>query len=195
MLRVVIRFAVMPLLLAAAPGLAANPPPKEPSSAEMSRGLAREVAGLGYSVTRDTKAKPAAVTVKLSQSEYLGHLGQLRQLHMINPKLPDDYVLSHIYSTGFSLLVDYMPIAINETFAPPGGAKTVPEHAHFSGVLTYPDGKGGETSEEVVSFDFDRALFKRIDWSKFPPYNLMSTAPHFTIAPSIKQKMTEEAQP
>ncbi|MBX5452645.1 MAG: hypothetical protein K6U10_01770 [Acidobacteriia bacterium] len=200
--RRLIRYVCGGTLLAIAPlrrGLQAAGPSetkgkaKAGTSAEVlarSRALFEELSHYGFSTSQDRKANPPRCDVRLTQEVYLGHLSELRELGMINARISPMYILLHLYSVGFSLLIDYMPIVINVIF----GSQDAPEKMHFSGYLRYPSGNGTEKEQIAVSFDFSKALARKINWANFPPYQLIHTAPNFVIEPWLKEKMAEEGK-
>jgi len=63
----------------------------------------------------------------------------------------------------------------------------------FEGRFLVPDDYGHSRDQPAYTFDFDRALYKRIDWDRMEARNLMKVAKRFRFSDWVGQEMHKES--
>ena len=86
------------------------------------------------------------------------------------------------------MIMEYVPLELNTIYS---GDKSV-NNLHLVTFSAIPDAYGNSERRELFSFDFTRAIFSKVNWDNFHPYNLTKIAPNFKFSPAKKVRMDAE---
>lgn len=116
---------------------------------------------------------------------------QLHESGLINPKLTPRDVITHRYALMGSLMTAGMMAAVHDFYADHRNV----DHSVWTGAIVVADGTGTPQTRDAVHFEFSRAVYAGIDWSRFRQVDLPHTAIHFRFAPWFKDAIAAEGQP
>ncbi|HWG06028.1 MAG TPA: hypothetical protein VG271_13525 [Beijerinckiaceae bacterium] len=135
-------------------------------------------------------AGPGNVQVICSRKDGAARLPSLQAMQVFNPDLNQTFFATHPYSTSMFILTF---AAVSTVMAEYRSDKAL-DKLRFSIDLADTDIYGQENVTPAITFDFDRALFQRINWDNFETQNLGKVAKNFRIAPWMMQKVGAEMQ-
>ncbi|MBV9755857.1 MAG: hypothetical protein JO047_02270 [Alphaproteobacteria bacterium] len=143
----------------------------------------------GYATTSKIDQKSCQITLKLDQKAFIEKVPMLQAMQLLNPDITQTKINTEptVLSMAFSL--NMAPVAIKEVYDENPGV----DRCSFRQNVAVVDDYGNDRDEWFFSFAFSRQLYKRINWDKFPPQNLMKIAPEFRFNPVVMMKANNES--
>ena len=130
---------------------------------------------LGVSVTPNLDPRKCAVSMDLDQNKYLDVIPTLQKRGTLNKDLSQTYINTHPFTLSMAWLMQVAAPITKVVYED----NSVIDKCSFSANVAYPDDYGSMHKKLAFTFNFTRALFKRIDWDHFVIQNLPKVAPQF----------------
>ena len=142
-------------------------------------GIAVERSGQNLDITIDQE-KALSNGISLFESAGSIESGKFTQKDILNiPVTIASTVVGMLFTIGI----------IHNMYSPQNDV----DELHFNVFLLSPDGRGNNEKQLCYSFDFNRGIFKKIDWDNFDLSNFLLIAPNFTYSAWCINKFGEEA--
>lgn len=143
----------------------------------------------GYRHKVDIDATHCRVSIYVNQERVHKSGRALQAGGMVNPDLTDGQ-LDHLPTVLASIFANKTSSLVTETVY-----KTHKEadKCFFEAVLEAPDSYGNDQEEKIFSYQFDRALYERINWRKFEPSDLYKVAPKWEFGLPVMRRVIAEA--
>jgi hypothetical protein len=140
----------------------------------------------GFSTVQSLEANPCAFKLTLDQTRFNEIMPRLIEKGMLGNG--ESLQAANQHFTGMEIVwsVSMMSALVQQTYRL--NPKT--DRCTFEGRFLVPDNYGHAQDKPGYTFDFDRALYKRIDWDRMEARNLMKVAHRFHIsdwAPCVRQ--------
>lgn len=144
----------------------------------------------GYIVSQVVDKPSCSVTVDVDEKKVTDDetFLTLRKLGILNKSLPDNEARRKPYSLVSVFAVSLLPLTTKEVY----DKFDKVDKCKFSVILTYNDDYGNPQKERAITYDFNRMLFKRINWERFESAKVTSVFPNFKISDFVLRKVSEE---
>lgn len=126
-------------------------------------------------------AKTCNLALNLDQKTFVPKIPDLQKMGLLNDELTQAKINSEPNTLSLAFIVQVMPVAVEQIYKEHKNA----DRCHFTQYLTIVDDYGNDKKLLAASFDFTRALFARINWTKFESAKLVRIAPNFRFAPAV----------
>ena len=159
---------------------------------------------VSQATAQDDAAKPAlfgyrfkrasgptcAVTMDLDEGEFIQAIPSLVAIGLLNGEMATQTRIN-VQPTllSFTYMLEVAPETIKSTFDDDPKA----QDCKFTQYLTSTDDLGNTQRKMVVSFNFNRALYLKVNWPKFEYIKLPKVAPNFLVNPEINMLMEQES--
>lgn len=138
-------------------------------------------AGVSYQITNGT------LEINVDQKTALDNVSSLQLVDAIDPNITQDEVNTHpITYSGTIALYYTAQILINVYKIPTNN------DLHINIYLLTPNDFGNKDKHLIISFDFNRELFQKINWPNFPAQNLEKVTNNFKFDQWYNDKIKAE---
>lgn len=127
--------------------------------------------------------------ITIDESKVANEIPTLQMLGFLNPDVPaeeaemkpvtDTLVLAQVMA-AFTMMAIF--------------AEQKVDHVRLVCDVAMPDMYGNAANHHAFTFDFSRALYRRINWPAFKPSNLMFVAPHFVWTKWAMAQLIQERE-
>jgi hypothetical protein len=143
----------------------------------------------GFSNVQSLEASPCALKLTLDQTTFNEIMPLLMEKGMLGNG--ESLQAANQHFTGMEIVwsVSMMSALVQQTYRL--NPKT--DRCTFEGRFLVPDKYGHAQDKPAYTFDFDRALYKRIDWDRMEARNLMKVSKSFHISDWVSLEMNKES--
>lgn len=145
-------------------------------AAELNQNL--QQVGVSYELT-DT-----GLNITANQQTLLTSIPSLQALGALNIGMQNASITSHPISYAGAASLHFASVIIPFVYK-----NNLAQNTHVNLYLDSPDDFGHLQKHLMMSFDFNRELFDKIDWNNLPPENLAKIAPNFKLDKWYEGKM------
>ena len=124
---------------------------------------------------------PPEIVITLDRDAVIASLQEKEQAGLLNPVFTAGYINSHRNSLAIVTGLVHSAMALDGAY----GNLNI-DLSHIRVVMVLPNAYGPAMKIPLFSFDFNRALYDKIDWDRFDPANLPKIASHFRYSPWAK---------
>ena len=126
--------------------------------------------------------------LELDRKKLMDNTALLKKMGVIDPDVSETKLSHEPMTVGFGYMMQVMAIA----------AKFVYDHhpeadrCRFDQYITFQDDYGNDKRIEAVTFNFTRAIYKKINWDKFISSKITTVAPQFRVTPDFMKLVSDE---
>lgn len=113
---------------------------------------------------------------------------RFQQLNYISKKVTESQVKTQSTTLSFQISAMLTIIAIHDTYANDPNVDKLHINVYFF------SSNSNSSKELCYSFDFNRDLFNKINWSTYSSEEMMKTSPNFTISDWCKSRLSSESK-
>jgi hypothetical protein len=144
----------------------------------------------GFSITPHATGSSCSVTMTLAEKTFVDSIPELKQIGLLNNELTQTAINSKPNMISMAFVIEMLPVATREVY---DSNKNV-DICEFSQSLLAVDDYGNDKKIPMLTYEFSRSLYKKVNWDKFQAQNLMKIAPKFHSAPEFAQVLLKEAE-
>ena len=144
----------------------------------------------GFSSSPHVTASSCSVEMGLNQKTFIENLPQLQQMGMLNPDITQTRINSEPNMLSMAFALQMLPVATKEVYE---SNKEV-DRCEFSQSLSSIDDYGNDKKITVLTYQFTRALYKKINWDNIQAQSMMKIAPKFHMSPEFGIILMKEKQ-
>jgi hypothetical protein len=122
-------------------------------------------------------ASSCSVELTLNQKTFIENIDDLKQMHLMNREIAQTMINSKPDFLSMAFVFQMLPVATKEIY---DENKNV-DRCQFSQSLSSTDDYGNDKKILMLTYEFTRALFKKINWDNFRAQSMMKVAPKFHI--------------
>jgi len=144
----------------------------------------------GFLTAQSLEKNPCTFKLTLDQTRFIEIMPRLIETGMLGNGESLQFANQHFagMETGWS--VSMMSALVQQTYR----LNPKIDRCTFEGRILVPDDYGHTQDKLAYTFDFDRTLYKRIDWDRMEARNLMKVAKRFHFSDWVKQEMSKESR-
>ena len=131
----------------------------------------------GFSSSPHVTASSCSVELTLNQKTFIENIDDLKQMHLMNREISQTMINSKPNFLSMAFAFEMLPVATKEIY---DENKNV-DRCQFSQSLSSTDDYGNDKKILMLTYEFTRALFKKINWDNFQAQSMMKVAPKFHI--------------
>jgi hypothetical protein len=135
-------------------------------------------------------ASSCNVEMGLNQKTFIENLPQLQQIGLLNRDITQTQINSEPNMLSMAFAIQMLPVATKEIYE---NNKKV-DRCEFSQSLSSIDDYGNDKKIKVLTYEFTRALYKKINWDNIPTQGMMKIAPKFHMSPEFGIILMKEKQ-
>jgi hypothetical protein len=133
---------------------------------------------------------PCRVTGVLEKKTFLSKVPLLQKLGMLNQELTQADINTKSTMLAVAFVMQMAPVVAKEIFENNSRANICSIVLN----LREPNVYGHMVDDKILSYSFDRATFKKIDWDHFEATNMPAVAHEFTLDPAVMTRVTTETR-
>lgn len=126
--------------------------------------------GISYEIAE------ANLNITANQQTLLSSIPSLQALGALNLGMQNASISSHPISYAGAASLHFASLILPFVYK-----NNSAQNTHVNMYLDSPDDFGHLQKHLIMSFDFNRELFDKVDWNNFPPENLTKIAPNFKL--------------
>jgi hypothetical protein len=142
----------------------------------------------GFSDSPNINSQSCKVSMQLEQKEFLTHIDELKTIGLLNPDLTQTAINLKPNLISMAFIMQMLPVATKEIYE---NNKNV-DLCEFTQSLIGADDYGNDTHIMVLSYNFTRSLYKKINWDKFEAQKMLKVAPKFQFNPAFEVLIIKE---
>ena len=124
---------------------------------------------------------PRQTVITLDRNAMIAALLGKEQAGVLNPIYTAGYINAHKNSLAIVTGLVHSAMELDGAYR-----NTALDRSHVQAVMMLADNYGHRQKIPLFSFDFNRALYDRIDWDRFDPASLPKAALNFRYSPWAK---------
>jgi hypothetical protein len=144
----------------------------------------------GFSSSPHVTASLCNVELTLNQKAFVENIDELKQMHLMNNEISQTMINSKPSFLSMAFAFQLLPVATKEIY---DENKDV-DRCQFSQSLSSTDDYGNDKKILMLTYEFTRALFKKINWDNFQAQGMMKVAPKFRINPEFGAIVVKERE-
>jgi hypothetical protein len=144
----------------------------------------------GFTTKQSLDAKPCTFRLTLDQTRFNEIMPKLLKQGMIGQGQSLEFANQHLTGMETTWSLTMVSLLVAQTYR----TNLNIDRCAFEGRFLVPDDYGNAQDRLVYSFDFDRALFKRIDWTRMELRKLPTVAKHFQYSDWAVRTVGKEIQ-
>jgi hypothetical protein len=148
------------------------------SSAEIPTLPPDRLKAYGFTTEQSIESKPCIFRLILDQAVFNEIVPKLLELGMLGNGQSLEFASHHTVSLENVLSLSIMFVLTRQAYA----TNPTMDGCVFEGHFLVPDDYGHAQDRLAYSFEFDRALFNRIDWDRMEARNLVKVAKEFHLS-------------
>jgi hypothetical protein len=143
----------------------------------------------GFSTEQPQGMTPCVFKLLLDQTRFNEIMPRLLEKGMLGIGQTLEAANHHFASMETIWSVSIMAALVKQTYQ----ADPKIDRCRFEGHFLVPDDYGHAQDQLAYSFDFDRPLFKRIDWDRMEARSLMKIGKQFHLSDWVKHEVAKES--
>ena len=129
----------------------------------------------------DQAKKPPKIVITLNRNEVIASLHEKEQAGLLNPIFTSGYIDAHKNSLAIVTGLVHSAMELDDAYK-----GTSIDQSHVQVVMILPNDYGPSQKIALFDFDFNRALYDKIDWDHFDPTTIPKVVPKFRYSPWAK---------
>jgi hypothetical protein len=142
----------------------------------------------GFSSLPHVTGSSCSVELSLNQKTFIENFDELKQIGLMNRDISQTMINSKPDFLSMGFVVQMLPVATKEIY---DDNKNV-DRCKFSQSLSSVDDYGNDKKILMLTYEFTRALYKKINWDSFQAQAMMKVAPKFHLGPEFGANLMKE---
>jgi hypothetical protein len=144
----------------------------------------------GFSSSPHVTGSSCSVELRLNQKTFIENLDEPKQIGLMNREISQTMINSKPNFLSMAFAVEMLPVATKEIY---DENKNV-DRCEFSQSLSSTDDYGNEKKILMLTYEFTRALYRKINWDNFQAQGMMKVAPKFHLNPEFGGDLVKERE-
>jgi hypothetical protein len=144
----------------------------------------------GFTTQQSLDTKPCTFRLTLDQTRFRAIMPKLLKQGTLGQGQSLEFANQHFVAMETTWSISMIGVLVPQTY------RMNPKVARcaFEGHFLVPDDYGNAQDKLVYSFDFDRALFTRVNWDRMELRNIQKVAKNFRLSDWVVHAVGEEIQ-